>query len=70
MHHLQNLFTILEIVFLKSKFQNKNKILLKINFVTKTLSKLAIINRKTYEKLTYKNLVSNFAAQKIRMIFK
>ena len=57
MHHLQNLFTILVIVFLKSKFQNKNKILLKINFVTERLSKLAIINRKTYEKLTYKNLV-------------
>ena len=70
MHHLQNIFTILEIVFLKSKFQNKNKILLKINFVTERLSKLAIINRKTYEKLTYKNLVSNFAVQKIRMIFK
>lgn len=30
--------------FLKNKFQNKNKIILKINYVTKRLSKLAIIN--------------------------
>ena len=69
--HLQNLFTILVIViFFKNKFQNKNKIILKINYVTKRLSKLAIINWNTYKKLTYKSLVSNFATQKLRMVFK